>query len=162
MAYKDSSGRITIDEQAAAQDIRRLQEAMQILSDSRKAIVNIINQASGEQGLAARAICEKAREMCGLIDALNNRLSETASFISRTVAHYQEVDRQVKEAIQASTAGWSSGGGGGHAIVAPPPGPKTDPSDIPGLAALKSSETLVDKAKDFIGDVADIFKSFGR
>ena len=152
MAYKDSSGRITIDEQAAAQDIRRLQEAAQILKDSRKAIANIINQASGEQGLTARAICEKAREMCNNIDALINRLNETSSFISRTVAHYQEVDRQVKEAIQNSTAGaWSD------AVVSKPAPSTPSATDVIGNAA----STVMSKAKDLIGDVADIFKSFG-
>lgn len=151
MAYKDSSGRITIDEQAAAQDIRRLQEAMQILKDSRKAIVNIINQASGEQGLAAQAICEKAREMCNAIDALVNRLSETSSFISRTVAHYQEVDRQVKEAIQNSAGAWSD------AVVSKPAPSTPSATDVIGNTA----STVVSKAKDLIGDVADMFKSFG-
>ena len=150
MAYKDSSGRITIDEQAAAQDIRRLQEAMQILKDSRKAIVNIINQSSGEQGLTAQAICEKARQMCNYIDDLVNRLSETSSFISRTVAHYQEVDRQVKEAIQNTAGAWSD------AVV-------TKPSSTPSAADIigNAASTAVDKAKDILGDAVDMFKSFG-
>ncbi len=151
MAYKDSSGRITIDEQAAAQDIRRLQEAAQILKDSRKAIVNIINQASGEQGLTARAICEKAREMCNLIDGLINRLNETSSFISRTVAHYQEVDRQVKEAIQNSSNAWSD------AVVSTPAPKAPSATDVIGNTA----NTVVNAAKNILGKAEDIFKSFG-
>ncbi len=35
MAYRDENGRITIDEQAAQKDIRRLREAANILKDSR-------------------------------------------------------------------------------------------------------------------------------
>ncbi len=102
MAFKDSSGRITIDEYAADQDIKRINQAINSLNDSKRALENMINQASGEKGATAVAIVEKANEMKKQIESMINRLNETSSFISRTIAHYREVDRQVKEAIQNS------------------------------------------------------------
>ena len=102
MALKDSSGRITIDEYAAQQDIQKINQAKAALENSKKAIENLINQASNEQGQTAVAIVEKATELRNQINTMIGRLNETSSFISRTIAHYQEVDRLVKEAIQNS------------------------------------------------------------
>ena len=102
MAYKDSSGRITIDEHAAQQDIQKINQAKSALENSKKALENIINQASNEQGQTAIAIVEKATELKNQINTMIGRLNETSSFISNTIAHYQEVDRLVKEAIQNS------------------------------------------------------------
>ena len=61
-------------------------------------------------------------------------------------------DEKVKEAIQNSTAGaWSD------AVVSKPAPSTPSATDVIGNAA----STVVSKAKDLIGDVADIFKSFG-
>ena len=102
MAFKDSSGRITIDEYAAQQDIQKINQAKVALENSKKALENLINQASNEQGQTAVAIVEKATELKNQINTMIGRLNETSSFISSTIAHYQEVDRLVKEAIQNS------------------------------------------------------------
>ena len=102
MAYYDENGRITIDESAAQADIKRIETAIASLNNSKKAINNLIQQATSEQGQTSTAVIEKATEMRNQIDAMIARLSETASFISRTVAHYQWVDQKIKEAINAS------------------------------------------------------------
>lgn len=104
MAYYDENGRIIIDEVAAQADIRRIETAIASLNNSKKAINNLIQQATSEQGQTSSTIIEKATEMRNQIDAMIARLSETASFISRTVAHYQWVDQKIKEAINASQA----------------------------------------------------------
>jgi seryl-tRNA synthetase len=114
MAYRDSSGKITIDEYAAAQDIQRLRQAIESLTNSRNAVNALIQQATSEKGQTSSAIIEKAGELKRQLDDMINRLNETLNFISRVVRHYQEVDRKVKEAIQASqmdAANTSSGGG---------------------------------------------------
>ena len=116
MAYKDSSGRITIDEYAAQQDIRRIRQALDALNNSKVAVNAIIQQAANEKGQTSAAVIEKAGELKKQLDDMINRLNETASFISRVVKHYQEVDRQVKEAIKAAQLIGSSGGGGNGAF----------------------------------------------
>ena len=102
MAYRDERGRITLDENAAHQDMQRLMQAKTTLEDAKKMLENLINQASGEQGQTADAVVEKATELKNRLTTLINRLTETRSFISNTVNHYKEVDRLVKEAVQAT------------------------------------------------------------
>ena len=100
MALKDSSGKITIDEVAAQQDVQKLLRAIEILENAKKAIENLINQAADEKGLTAKAIESKAIEMKNYIVTMINKLRESESFINNTVSHYQEVDRLLKEAIE--------------------------------------------------------------
>lgn len=102
MAYYGENGKITIDEVAAQADIRRIEAAISSLNNSKKAIENLIQQASSEQGQTSTSVIEKATEMKKHIDEMIGRLSETASFISQTVSHYQLVDQKIKEAINAS------------------------------------------------------------
>lgn len=111
MALKDASGRITIDEYAAQQDIQRLEQAKAALENSKRAVENLIHQASGEQGQTAAAMVEKATELRDQINSMIARLQETSSFISSTVAHYREVDRLVKEAVERSMNTAASGQG---------------------------------------------------
>ena len=59
MAYFDENGRITIDEDAAAKDIKRLRESAQVLKDSRAAIRSLKAQASELEGQISEAILEK-------------------------------------------------------------------------------------------------------
>lgn len=102
MALYDENGKITIDEIAAQNDIKRINAAIHSLNNSKAAIQNLINQASGGQGQTTNAILEKATELKGQIDAMINRLNETSWFISKTVSHYQWVDQQVKNIINTS------------------------------------------------------------
>lgn len=102
MALYDENGTITIDENAADYDIRRINEALFHLQNSRAALNNLIKQAVDYQGNTGTAIIEKATELRSQVDDMINRLNETATFIRRTVDHYQWLDHQVKEAIIAS------------------------------------------------------------
>ena len=161
MALKDSSGRITIDEQAAQADIRRIGQAVDYLENSKRAIDNILNQASDERGRTADAIVVKTMELGKQIQDMIARLNETSSFISRTVAHYQEVDRQVKEAIQNSMNGT------GAAAVAEssskpanqPATPKPSASGTPQQSSGKKTNknSLIEDVADA---VADAFKKW--
>lgn len=103
MALYDENGKITIDEYAAQKDINRIRTARAALNDSLKTINSLINQASTENGQTSSAIVDKATEMKNQIVDMLNRLSETESFISKTVSHYQWVDQQVKNLINAGT-----------------------------------------------------------
>lgn len=113
MALYDENGKITIDENAAQYDVRRIKDALYCLNESRKTLNSLIQQATHTQGETGSAIIEKAAELRGQIDAMIGRLNETESFINRTVAHYQRIDRQVKDIINSSAA---SGGGGGYSF----------------------------------------------
>ncbi|WP_195451400.1 hypothetical protein [Anaeromassilibacillus sp. 1001302B_160321_C8] len=164
MALKDSSGRITIDEYAAQQDIQKINQAKAALENSKKAIENLINQASNEQGQTAVAIVEKATELRNQINTMIGRLNETSSFISSTIAHYQEVDRLVKEAIQnsmraqAAAAAASSSSKPASQPAAQPSAPKQTTSSKTSSSKASSSKKSSSKKSsknDFVDDVVD-------
>ncbi len=110
MAYYDNNGRITIDENVAGQDIRRIEYAIEQLNSSKTAIDNLIRQADSEKGLTNRAIVGKALQLKKQIDDLINRLEETIVIIRKTVRHYQEIDRRVRDAIRANGCDADTGG----------------------------------------------------
>lgn len=108
MAFHDDKGRITIDEQAAAQDIRRLREAADILKESREAIRSLQRQSGDMQGKAASAIQAKGQEMEKELARMIEKLENSADFIRKTVEHYRRLDEELKRAIQAAAHAASS------------------------------------------------------
>lgn len=158
MALKDSSGRITIDEQAAQQDIVKIARAREELNQSLVAINSMIQQASGEQGQTAQAIVEKATELKNQIRDLDRRLDETSDFIKRTITHYQEVDRQLKEAIRnAASAAVASNPEISQPIKIPTPKPPASASEIITNVAKQSQKpsSKKDDFGDFLDDAVD-------
>lgn len=102
MALHDENGRITIDEVAAQNDVRRLLSAVSALENAKASINNLVGQAAEGQGQTMLAVMDKAVEMRGNIQSMIDRLKETISFIQNTVTHYQRLDQQVKAAIEAA------------------------------------------------------------
>lgn len=102
MAYRDMNGNITINENAANADIKRLCAAKQYLVDSENAINSLIKAADG-QGETATAVVEKANELKMQIERLISALENTEDYISRTVAKYKRIDKEVTESIINST-----------------------------------------------------------
>lgn len=123
MAYHDEKGRITIDEQAASRDIKRLQEAVEVLKRS-QAAVDTLSKEYYMQGAVAGAIVNKAGQTKRNLADMIEKLEETISFIRKTVRHYELLDEQIKQAIQAAanaaaavagTAGINAGNSGSSA-----------------------------------------------
>ena len=172
MALKDSSGRITIDEHAAQADIRKLEQAMTVLSESQKALENLLNQAGSEQGQTVRAIEEKAAELKRQVTSLKDNLNVTKQFIQQTVAHYQEVDRQLKAAIQAqqvtavAQASVPAQSAPKAQASAPASAAKSVASAAKTVAKAATTKPKTSAAKevinDLLDDVGDWFKSFGK
>lgn len=111
MAYHDENGRITIDEQAANRDIRRLREAAGVLKDSRAGIRNMRQQSSDMKGLAAGAIQEKSLEMESKLSQMIDKLEETADYIQKVVRRYQKIDEDLKKLIQQTMQAIQNGAG---------------------------------------------------
>lgn len=169
MALRDSSGKITIDEVAAAQDIRKIGSAIESLEASGKAVDNILRQADGEKGQTMVATIEKASELRRNINDMIRRLNETRSFIQRTVAHYQEVDRQVKAAIEASRIAASASapvvGAVKNVAQTTTSVPKTASSSKSSSSKSSSSKSSSSKSSnnkkdlsDVLGGLVDFFK----
>lgn len=105
MAYYDYNGTITIDEQAAANDIYRIQNALPILDAAGKSIRQVMEAASASQGETGRAILEKSEELYNELNRLTKSLENTAVYIQNTVNHYRQLDSEVKAAIAAAALG---------------------------------------------------------
>ena len=102
MAYIDSEGRITIDEQAALADCRKEAEAEAILQDAAKQLKAVISDTEGYQGNTVNAIREKAEEMLIRTNKLIANLEEAQRYTKRVVAHYKAVDEQCRAALAAA------------------------------------------------------------
>ena len=76
MAYRDMNGNITINENAANADIKRLCAAKQYLVDSENAINSLLKQAADGQGETATAVVEKANELKMQIESLISALEK--------------------------------------------------------------------------------------
>ena len=63
----------------------------------------LIKQAADGQGETATAVVEKANELKMQIERLISALENTEDYISRTVAKYKRIDKEVTEAIINST-----------------------------------------------------------
>ena len=75
MAYRDENGKITIDDVAAGEDIRKIERA--------------------------QAIYDKSQELINQIQRLDNNLEETTNYIRHVLAVYKAKDEMLK-AIMAS------------------------------------------------------------
>ena len=102
MAYYDKNGKITIDEDAAQADIKRLKQAITILKASVSTIKSLQSKTSQMKGETAEAILTKAKEMEKQQTQMIKRLEDTITVINKTLAHYKAVDEALKKAIQSS------------------------------------------------------------
>lgn len=103
MAYYDYDGTITIDEQAARSDIRKIAAALPELEAAKAAMDRIYSEGSNTQGETGRAVVDKADELRKKLEQTMQALRETQELIQRTVNHYQRLDREVKAMIQAAS-----------------------------------------------------------
>lgn len=103
MAFKDENGRITIDEDAANNDIAKIRAAQERLDESRRNLKALISNAQTCVGETAEAICNKGTQILFEINRLYDDLSDTTQYIKRVVAIYRAKDLKLK-AIMAAKA----------------------------------------------------------
>ena len=102
MAYRDYNGKITIDEVAAKNDVKKINAAIAKLETARNSVNQLMQQSSVMKGETGQAIVSKSGEMKRNLDALINNLRQEVTAINQTVAKYKRLDQQVKAAIQRS------------------------------------------------------------
>ena len=68
MAYKDENGKITIDDVAAGEDIRKIERAQSILQNALQSLRAAQTEGANSKGETAQAIYDKSQELIkGLI-----------------------------------------------------------------------------------------------
>lgn len=99
MAYRDESGRITIDEAAAGQDIANLCRAGETLRQAAGYLRETAAQAEEFSGGTAAAIIEVAERLAGDVQSSAERAQQAAELIGATVRKYQTIDQALKSNI---------------------------------------------------------------
>lgn len=99
MAYRDESGRITIDETAAGQDIANLGQAAESLRRAADYLRETAAQAGEFSGNTAAAILEVAERLAGDVQSSEERAQQAAELIGATVRKYQAIDQALKSNI---------------------------------------------------------------
>ena len=99
MAFKDSNGKITIDEIAAQKDIWNLSAALENYNSAIEKLNQISAIAAEFKGETANVISESTIIIRNDIDALVSEISESIRFINSTVNKYQQIDANLKSMI---------------------------------------------------------------
>ena len=99
MAFKDSNGRITIDELAAQKDINNIKAAILDLQAARDSLNEIMYQAQSLSGRTAVGIEESSLQLIKEYDKMIQQLNETATTIANTVEKYRKIDEDLKNYI---------------------------------------------------------------
>ena len=99
MAFKDANGMITIDDEAAAADVKNLTAAIEHFD----IVLSMINQmetmTAGFKGNSLSALTESYIILRTKIQALKQDSSETIDTINHVVEKYHQIDRQLKDLI---------------------------------------------------------------
>lgn len=102
MAFADQNGKITIDEVAAAEDIKNLEQSKILLTQALDLIAQTESQGTAFRGdTGARIVMYSSELRADLKKQLEN-IETTIAAIKHTVARYQEIDRELKAQIQST------------------------------------------------------------
>ena len=113
MAYHDENGKITIDEEAAREDIKRLRNAANMLDDSMKAIQKMrISITKSTYEVYKHSLEDKNTQMYNRLKDARDELNATADYIDKVVKEYQRKDKLIRDAIKAASIGIGAATGG--------------------------------------------------
>lgn len=99
MAFRDSNGKITIDEVAAQKDINYINAAIQDLQAARDSLNEIMHQAQSFSGRTAVSMTECSARLIKEYDSLISQLKNSTDLIQNTVEKYKKIDEEVKNLI---------------------------------------------------------------
>ena len=95
------TGKITIDDVAAGEDIKKIERAQAILQNALQSLRAAQTEGANSKGQTAQAIYDKSQELINQIQRLDNNLEETTNYIRHVLAVYKAKDEMLK-AIMAS------------------------------------------------------------
>lgn len=100
MAFRDESGRITIDEVAARQDIASLGTAEGSLREVAGHLRQTAGQAMDFSGNTGAAIVEVAQRLADDVQSSAEKARQAAELIEATVRKYQAIDQALKANVE--------------------------------------------------------------
>ena len=106
MKLYDMNQNVTIDEDAANRDIRRINQALPSLQEAKASLERVREEGNQTKGETGKAIVEKSTELIRRIDRLISSLEETSILLKRTVEKYQEIDENLAKVAQSFVGAW--------------------------------------------------------
>lgn len=101
MPYRDENGKITIDEVAAAKDVKNLETAKEEYETAKGMLDQIKAYASEFSGNTGIVIMETADQLSSQIQLVIDATNESIQNINTTVQKYQEIDASLKTMIES-------------------------------------------------------------
>ena len=101
MEFRDSDGRITIDEAAAQKDIKQLQLSIESMQKALNELNEILAQSEEFSGNTATQIREASVLMIQNIQKSIKNTEDAIDQIQKTVSKYQLLDQKVKGIVNA-------------------------------------------------------------
>lgn len=101
MAYRDENGKITIDDVAAGEDIRKIERAQSALQNALRSLKAAQTEGANMKGQTARAIYDKSQELVNQMQRLDHNLEETTNYIRHVLAVYKAKDEMLKAIMAA-------------------------------------------------------------
>lgn len=96
MSFRDSNGRITIDEVVASKDIEKLRISIDHMQSAINLLQEILIQVDGFSGNTGNCIREEASMLLSDIKKSISNTEETIGKIQETVEKYLRIDEEVK------------------------------------------------------------------
>lgn len=105
MAFTDQNGKITIDENAAQQDIKNMAAAKESLTAAADYLKEAMALASELSGNTAAAIEDTTRQFIKQIEVTVASIDTASHNIETTVKTYQAMDSKLKDVIMGVADG---------------------------------------------------------
>lgn len=102
MAFVDQNGKITIDEVAAAEDIKNLEQSKALLAQALELITLTEAQCGTFRGNTGDRIALCSAELKADLKKQLDNIETTVEAIKKTVARYQAIDHALKEQVQTT------------------------------------------------------------
>ena len=102
MAYVDQNGLILIDEVEAAEDVKKLRNALTTMEEALEIINQIANINSSFSGDTANAISESSAELMSQVSQQKAEIEEEIRIINEVIDRYQIIDANMKNQINST------------------------------------------------------------
>lgn len=105
MAFRDQNGKITIDEIAADKDVKAVNAACELYAQAMVLTQRMTALSTELKGETGTAVTESSARLQDELERMKAFSEETAAYIKAVVARYEQIDRELKEHIEAYPAG---------------------------------------------------------
>jgi hypothetical protein len=99
-AYRDTSGKITIDEGEARSDVSKINSARSKLAQARDMLNPDKIDSLAIGGTMREALGGQLARVCKDLSKLETSCEDVGNFINSTVGKYQRIDRELRDSMR--------------------------------------------------------------